>query len=57
MIYDIFGWFGMVTMLLAYFLLSANIIKNGILYQLLKSEENKDENSLFFCYNYFSKDD
>ena len=35
MIYDIFGWIGMIFVLLAYFLLSTNKIQNGMLYQLL----------------------
>ena len=35
MIFDIFGWIGMILVLLAYWLLSANKIKNGKTYQLL----------------------
>ena len=35
MFFDIIGWVGMILMLLAYFLLSLNIIKNGMLYQLI----------------------
>lgn len=35
MIYDIFGWTGMILVLIAYALLSTDKIKNGILYQLL----------------------
>lgn len=35
MIYDIFGWIGMVLVLLAYGLLSTNKVKNGITYQVL----------------------
>lgn len=35
MIYDILGWFGMILVLLAYFLLSTGKIKNGYLYQSL----------------------
>ncbi len=35
MVYDTIGWIGMVLVLLAYILLSANIIKKGLLYQLL----------------------
>jgi len=35
MIYDIFGWIGMVLVLLAYGLLSTNKVKNGIPYQVL----------------------
>ena len=35
MIFDIFGWIGMVLVLLAYGLLSTNKIKNGILYQFI----------------------
>lgn len=35
MVYDIFGWIGMILVLLAYGLLSTNKIKNGITYQVL----------------------
>lgn len=35
MIFDIFGWIGMVLVLLAYFLLSLEKISNGIGYQTL----------------------
>ena len=35
MIFDILGWIGMITVLLAYALLSTNKIKNGKLYQIL----------------------
>ena len=35
MIYDIFGWIGMILVLLAYGLLSTNKVKNGITYQVL----------------------
>ena len=35
MIFDIFGWIGMVLVLIAYGLLSANKITNGKLYQIL----------------------
>lgn len=35
MIFDIFGWIGMVLVLLAYGLLSMNKITNGKLYQIL----------------------
>lgn len=35
MIFDIFGWVGMVLVLVAYALLSTNKIKNGKLYQSL----------------------
>ena len=35
MIFDFFGWIGMVLVLLAYFLLSLEKIPNGILYQVL----------------------
>ena len=35
MIFDIFGWIGMVLVLIAYALLSTNKIKNGYLYQIL----------------------
>ena len=35
MIFDIFGWIGMILVLVAYALLSTNKIKNGYLYQLL----------------------
>ena len=35
MFFDIIGWIGMVLVLIAYFLLSANKIKNGMLYQTL----------------------
>lgn len=35
MIFDIFGWVGMILVLLAYGLLSINKIKNGITYQIL----------------------
>lgn len=35
MFYDITGWIGMVLVLVAYGLLSANKIKNGTLYQSL----------------------
>lgn len=34
-IFDIIGWIGMITVLVAYFLLSVNIIKNGVIYQVL----------------------
>lgn len=34
-IYDIIGWLGMITVLIAYLLLSTNKIKNGVLYQSL----------------------
>ena len=32
---EIIGWVGMVLVLLAYFLLSTNKVKNGFIYQLL----------------------
>lgn len=35
MIFDILGWIGMVLVLVAYLLLSANKIDNGKLYQIL----------------------
>ena len=35
MLFDIFGWIGMVLVLFAYSLLSTNRIKNGKTYQLL----------------------
>ncbi len=35
MIFDIFGWIGMVLVLIAYGLLSTNKIPNGKLYQVL----------------------
>ena len=35
MIFDIFGWIGMILVLVAYALLSTDKIKNGILYQFL----------------------
>ena len=35
MIYDIFGWIGMVLVLIAYLLLSTNKINNGKTYQIL----------------------
>ncbi len=35
MIFDIFGWIGMVLVLIAYALLSTNKIENGKLYQSL----------------------
>lgn len=35
MIFDILGWIGMLLVLLAYILLSANIINNGKIYQLI----------------------
>lgn len=35
MIFDIFGWVGMLLVLIAYFLLSLEKIPNGILYQVL----------------------
>lgn len=35
MIFDIFGWVGMILVLLAYGLLSINKIKNGMTYQIL----------------------
>ena len=35
MLYDIAGWIGMILVLTAYGLLSANKIKNGTLYQSL----------------------
>ena len=35
MIFDIIGWIGMILVLIAYFLLSTNKIKNGMLYQIL----------------------
>ena len=35
MIFDIFGWIGMVLVLIAYGLLSTNKISNGKLYQIL----------------------
>lgn len=35
MIFDIFGWIGMVLVLVAYFLLSLEKISNGVLYQVL----------------------
>lgn len=35
MIFDIFGWIGMVLVLLAYGLLSTNKISNGKLYQII----------------------
>ena len=33
--YDIVGWIGAIMVLIAYILLSLNILKNGILYQFL----------------------
>lgn len=35
MIFDIFGWIGMILVLVAYALLSINKIKSGYLYQFL----------------------
>ena len=35
MIFDIFGWIGMILVLVAYALLSTNKINNGMLYQVL----------------------
>ena len=35
MIYDIFGWIGMVLVLISYLLLSTNKINNGKTYQIL----------------------
>lgn len=35
MFFDICGWIGMLLVLVAYALLSANKIKNGILYQVM----------------------
>ncbi len=35
MIYDILGWIGTFLVLLSYILLSFNIVKNGLFYQLL----------------------
>lgn len=35
MIFDIFGWIGMMLVLAAYLLLSTNKIQNGYLYQIL----------------------
>lgn len=35
MVYDIFGWIGMVLVLIAYALLSTNKVNNGKLYQLI----------------------
>ena len=35
MFYDIIGWIGMLLVLIAYFLLSTNKIKNGIAYQIM----------------------
>ena len=35
MIYDIFGWIGMILVLIAYALLSIGRIKQGLLYQIL----------------------
>lgn len=35
MIYDLIGWIGMIILLIAFSLLSANIIKNGKIYQFL----------------------
>ena len=35
MIFDLFGWIGMVLVLLAYALLSTNKINNGKLYQFI----------------------
>lgn len=35
MFFDVMGWIGMVLVLLAYILLSAGKIKNGMKYQLL----------------------
>lgn len=35
MIFDIFGWIGMILVLVAYALLSTNKINNGKLYQIL----------------------
>ena len=35
MFYDIMGWLGTILVLLSYILLSFNIIKNRLLYQLL----------------------
>jgi len=35
MVFDIFGWIGMVLVLVAYALLSTNKIKAGILYQVI----------------------
>ena len=35
MIFDLFGWIGMILVLLAYGLLSVNKINNGKLYQIM----------------------
>ena len=35
MIFDVFGWIGMVLVLIAYALLSTNKINNGKIYQLI----------------------
>lgn len=35
MIFDIFGWIGMILVLIAYALLSTNKINNGKIYQLI----------------------
>jgi len=35
MIFDLFGWIGMILVLVAYALLSTNKINNGKLYQLI----------------------
>ena len=35
MIFDIYGWIGMILVLVAYMLLSTNKINNGLLYQVL----------------------
>ena len=50
MIFDIFGWIGMLLFLLAYGLLSINKIKNGITYQLLNLAA-----SLFMAIGVFPK--
>ena len=35
MIFDIFGWIGMVLIVIAYILLSTNKINNGMIYQII----------------------
>lgn len=35
MIFDIIGWIGTILLVVAYFLLSINKIKNGVIYQLI----------------------
>ena len=49
MIFDIFGWIGMVLVLLAYYLLSSKKIDNGKTYQLLMPSKN-DYNFEYWTY-------